>query len=423
MYSTPHSLPGLTLVADDFTGAADVAAGAGAHWQSRLVGHLAEGLPLPPTPLPGQAVSVNLESRHLPEANATQRLRALLGQLPDDAWFYKKCDSTLRGPIGAEVAEVRARFSSRPLLYVGAAPEMGRTVRNGQVLVNGINVAETDFARDPRFPVRTGSILELLRNSGLVPELWQPGQMKLPDAEVIVADAASRDDFRHLVQAIRGCRRTPVYAGAGSFVTYLALTRGEESVDWGKVRPPAVRPPPVRFVINGSLHPMSLRQMSEAARAGISVVTLPPRCFLGDDAPANRGEAVENLLGLLRAGEPVIAGTVAAAERAEEFYRSAKARQLDRERLHELVTGGLARLATQVLRQGRIDSFLTIGGDLASRAWRELGVNQARVRGFAHQCMPVLDAGTNLGRGMTWATKPGGYGSPELLRQILGARG
>lgn len=88
----------LTILADDLTGACD----SGALFTGSA--------PVPVTVFPqrraaGPVAVLDTESRPLPAAEARARVRAAAAEPAPDLWF-KKIDSTMRGPIAAEVNEL-----------------------------------------------------------------------------------------------------------------------------------------------------------------------------------------------------------------------------------------------------------------------------------------------------------------------------
>jgi D-threonate/D-erythronate kinase len=196
----------------------------------------------------GLAVRVlDTETRHL----APPRARAhVLGLLRDAApgLLFKKTDSTLRGNIGAELAALADRFPGRPIHYAPAYPELGRTVRGGALLVDGVPVHLTAFALDPTEPVRESHVPTLLRPWRLPLRIYDGAT----DGDVAAAAGTALEDRGHPVLA----------AGPDAFAGALAARLG---------RPRAIRFPTVRsaLVINGSLHPASAAQIAAARASGL----------------------------------------------------------------------------------------------------------------------------------------------------------
>src|SRR2546428_435100 len=153
----------LTIVADDLTGACDT----GALFAARG--------PVPVTvwpdpPLHAPVGVVDTESRALNPVDAARRVSGVARNLARTR-FFKKIDSTLRGPIGAEIDALLRATSSPGALVCPALPAEHRVVVERVLLVGAQPVAETPFAEDPPFPraAGTSNIADLLR-----PQLDRP---------------------------------------------------------------------------------------------------------------------------------------------------------------------------------------------------------------------------------------------------------
>jgi len=119
---------------------------------------------------------------------------------------YKKIDSTLRGPVAAELAAVASALPATRVLFCPANPAAGRTVRDGVLLVRGVPVAETEFGRDPVSPVRASEIRRLLGAAA--------------SERVTIADAGSDADLMAAVARMTSAGDDWIAVGSG------ALARG-----------------------------------------------------------------------------------------------------------------------------------------------------------------------------------------------------
>lgn len=220
------------ILADDLTGALE----AGARFQGAVV---VTGRDAPRSD--GVAV-FDTETRHLPEAEAAEVVRDLIARHPAGV-IYKKTDSTLRGNIGAELAALPAGV----VHYVPAYPGLGRVVRDGVLLVRGVPVHETAFARDPCEPVRDSRVRSVLR---------EPGR-------VVIHDGEADEDVQAAVRlALRGGEPVMV-AGPAAAGGALAEELGLQP---GKARWPCVKQ---CRIVNGSLHPASAAQVRQAEEHGL----------------------------------------------------------------------------------------------------------------------------------------------------------
>jgi D-threonate/D-erythronate kinase len=177
---------------------------------------------------------IDTESRHLPPEHAAARVRSVLTDVPPR---FKKIDSTLRGPIRAELEAIADAYPRHALIVCPAYPQFGRTVLNGILLVDGIPVAESAFARDPRLPVIDSRVP------------WP----RVYDAET---DA-------ELAQVAALCGPDCIGVGSGGLARYLFGSPVRAQV------PAAGK----WLVVCGSMHRVSLRQAEVASHHGIAVVS------------------------------------------------------------------------------------------------------------------------------------------------------
>lgn len=183
---------------------------------------------------------VDTESRHLPASQAHAVVHRIVQ--PHNSWLiYKKTDSTLRGNIAAEFQALLDAFPERYIYYCPAYPEMGRTVRNGCLYVDGVPLHQTAFARDSLNPIRTCEVAAILNG---VPAL--------------IIDAESSNDVR--TAAIVASTGAPAIA-AGPAALAAALA---EFLHHPRQPSPSLPRIDSCLIVNGSLHPTSLAQIEFA---------------------------------------------------------------------------------------------------------------------------------------------------------------
>src|SRR5262249_5092053 len=150
--------------------------------------------------------------------------------------FYKKIDSTGRGNVGAEIDAMAAEVNADLILVCPAFPPLGRTVRDGRILVRGVPLDQTEFASDPLWPSRTAKIETILRRQSTLPiahlsidEIRRgPGAVaaqldRLPaDGRlVVVADAETAGDLRCLAEAMGRSDARILPAGSAGLAEWL----------------------------------------------------------------------------------------------------------------------------------------------------------------------------------------------------------
>jgi uncharacterized protein YgbK (DUF1537 family) len=229
-------------IADDLTGALEIGAKFAAHGFRSVVRTSVHAGPA----LDASVVVIDTETRHVAAAEAASRTKEMaeFARRRSAYLIYKKTDSTLRGNIGAELRALQEIFPMQRLIYAPAYPELGRTVKTGQLFVHGIPVHLTEFANDPWSPVRDSRVRSVVG-----------------DVPVVVMDGECEGDIDAAANLILA--EPPPRICAGPAALAEALTR-----KIGTGLPEAIQFPRVArcLVVNGSLHPVSTAQIMTAAR-------------------------------------------------------------------------------------------------------------------------------------------------------------
>mgnify|MGYP003630016104 CR=1 FL=1 len=215
----------LVIIADDLSGALDTAAPFAARGAAARVVISLEALATTLEAWQGQwpaVIAVNTESRHLPaEAAALRVIEAvrLLTRVAPQQWF-KKVDSTLRGQVVAECKALREALGL-PLLLAPAVPAQGRTVRDAEVWVDGLPLAETGYQQDARSAPLAGPIDVAFAAGGLPLQRYRPGRETPLPGEDCIADAASDEEIA-AIYALFDTDSRHAMAGAAGLATAMA---------------------------------------------------------------------------------------------------------------------------------------------------------------------------------------------------------
>ena len=354
------------FLADDLSGALDAAAAFhGAGRRVRVVLSAAEWTPRDPD----EVVGVTTETRNASAAVAAATVAHAIarGRAHGSRLVYKKIDSTLRGPVAAELRAMVAAMPEARVLFAPANPAVGRTVRGGCLLVHGVPVAETEFAQDPTGPVQQSELRSLLGE-------FAAGRVVIPDSE---SDGDLATSVARMGEG--GPNWVPVGSGAmARAVARLRATSAPARFDLS----PVVATGPILMVC-GSSHRVNRTQAEELRRErGVAVCELPGKDLAGTilaagDALRSAG-AASVLIGTARIDSG--AALRAIADVTAAIIAGANVRRL-------FVTGGETAFA--------ICRALAVS-DLEFLAEIEPGVCLAHARGG--------DGGWLL------AVKPGGFG-------------
>lgn len=166
----------IIAIADDITGAAEIAGIGYAHGMSTtLFTEVPETLP------EADLIVIATDTRSLTEDEAVEATCQILQQLknvnlpkqvltrmnvtgvrPEPPIFFKKTDPLLRGHVVPELKAIMSNSRYSKVLYVPANPSMGQTIRGGRFFINNTPIDQTPLEHDPEFPIHTSSICLLL---------------------------------------------------------------------------------------------------------------------------------------------------------------------------------------------------------------------------------------------------------------------
>jgi D-threonate/D-erythronate kinase len=348
------------------------------------------------------------------------------GFRPTPALLVKRVDTTLRGPLAAELdAALRARSAGtgRPVCAVAAPayPGAGRTTVGGIHLVEGIPVADSAAGRDPFAPVPVSRVADLLtRGTALrtgevhidvlargaeatadqLTALWH---LLRPDvdaaAPVLVLDAVSEAHLR--IGAAAAARLVDegvdvVAVDSGPFGAALAEAMG--------LGPEAGPPAPVLLVV-ASLAERTALQL-EQARAALGAVLVDVQA--GD---LDAGRMVDRLVDAV--GTAQRAGVVRAMG-----WRLLPEDRPDPARAAEVV-GAMAEAAHLAVGRLPCQGVFASGGDMATGLLHRFGA-----LGFAVESavQPLVVTGRLTGGtldGLPFATKGGLIGDPDAITESV----
>ncbi|MEO6434507.1 MAG: four-carbon acid sugar kinase family protein [Tepidisphaeraceae bacterium] len=369
------------VIADDLTGAAEIAGIATRHGlPTRLVREK------PATPLPLGLTVLDTDTRLLPPHEATRAVRGFIDDLRADEFdlVFKKTDSALRGPILAEVEAIMDSLGHRSAILVPQNPSRGRTIVGGQYHIDGIPLDQTSFAQDPHHPARTANVLELLGPSPTrTVRCLEPHEVAPPDG-IVIAAARTIDDVRRSACLFAAESSTGVLpAGGGDFFQSILESRGLRAARPFITQLTGKR----RLFVCGSASRDSLKLIARADRADI------PICAMPDDLDTWHDQVLTSLetanAAVVFVGRP-LDRSPGASQRIESALAQVVARVLDRQPIEQLFLEGGATASSVSRRMGW--QTLEICGELSP------GVVQMRATD-----------------GQTITVKPGSYPWPETV--------
>lgn len=201
----------IAVIADDFTGAAEIAG------ISLRYGLKVKVLLNNEVDDDADVVIICTDSRSMQKAAAVyctaDAVEAFLKMAP--ALWYKKIDSVLRGYVIAE-AKVQMELMEKSKIFIlPANPSLQRTISAGEYFINGKKITETGFVNDPEFPVQSAKVAAMVHDATV--QVLQHDDW-LPVEGMVIGEAKTKEDITAWAAALD---TSWMLVGAGDFYTAL----------------------------------------------------------------------------------------------------------------------------------------------------------------------------------------------------------
>ncbi|MEE2803009.1 MAG: four-carbon acid sugar kinase family protein [Pseudomonadota bacterium] len=401
----------LGIIADDLSGAIECAA------LCRRVGHSAAVFPhLPEEELSATShtsvIVAVTDSRHLPKKQAASRVHTAARWLYASGIrvFYKKTDSAARGPIGAELAALATFEPARDVFFVPAFPRLGRTVTDGVLSIDGVPVAETAFANDPRSPVTTSSLVQLLAQQCELPIVQTPTGNRRPPT-IVVCDGTNEAQVTSTVATAfrRGAHLAGPAGALESLLRLLALPQVAPETLSVDIQSTCM------LIVAGSCHPVTWEQVNHIQAHGAQVIHLDHNHCLDEDLVEDTIDYTTHITkDAWKKHQPVVICSARGTQDVETTLSAAAARGLDVDACTERITQRIAEISIQTLNRSGGKLLIICGGATSQAMIDALHIDRLEL-------LQEIEPGIGLCRsnaGQLLITKNGAFGKVDALTQL-----
>ena len=258
----------LLITADDLTGALDT----GVQFAKKGLSVKVFSLDKEVSFTGAEIVAVNTNSRHLSKEEAYETVRDITerGRAAGVEYFYKKCDSTLRGNIAGELSGMLKGLNEGVIYFIPAYPKMGRTTKGGVHYINGVEISKSVFSKDPLNPIIESDILKMLSSDTPENIYINMCDEKAESYEkgIVVFDCETDSELESIATMLKD-KGAKVFAGCAGFAEYITdIADFEQRTEFHKDIPDNL------FVVSGSINPVTLAQFEYAENSSFKVFTL-----------------------------------------------------------------------------------------------------------------------------------------------------
>ena len=148
----------ITVIADDITGAAEIA-GVCLRYGLRV----SFGIDSVPE-VKANVCIIATDSRSVTETKAYAIYQDIMKVVltDPDSVVFKKCDSALRGYVLTELSAMLEAMKLKRVILQPSNPSVGRCIRKGVYYIENVKIKNTAFAHDPDFPAFGSEVQQLL---------------------------------------------------------------------------------------------------------------------------------------------------------------------------------------------------------------------------------------------------------------------
>jgi uncharacterized protein YgbK (DUF1537 family) len=417
-----RAAPLLGCIADDFTGATDLA-NILVRGGMRTVQTI--GVPSDTSPIDADALVVALKSRTTVSVDAVEQSLSALAWLRAQGcrqFFFKYCstfDSSERGNIGPVADALLEALGESFALACPASPENGRTVFRGTLFVGDRLLNESGMESHPLTPmtdpnlvrvlqVQTKSKVALIRYDtiakGKDAVCARIDALRADGVHLAIADAISDTDLYTLGEA---CADSKLITGGSGIALGLPrnfrhaglLTHVETASELPLIAGRSV-------VIAGSASSATNAQVAEWRKSGRPSFRVEPLAL-------SRGEPiVEQALNFAcAASDPVLIYATATPDEVKAVQKA-----LGAEAAGQLVENALASIARE-LRDVGVRKFVVAGGETSGAVVQSLDIKTLRIGLQIDPGVPVTQSVDEVP--LALALKSGNFGSPEFFAKAL----
>ncbi|KTT66720.1 membrane protein [Pseudomonas oryzihabitans] len=428
--SPTETRPLLGCIADDFTGATDLAnmLVRGGMRTVQVIGVPAADAELEAA----DAVVVALKSRTTPAAEAVSESLAALAWLRQRGcrqFFFKYCstfDSTAEGNIGPVAEALQEALDCDFTLACPAFPETGRTLFRGHLFVQDQLLSESGMQHHPLTPMSDANLVRVLQAQsrgkvGLLrydqvaqgPEAVRQAIAKLRESghRLAIADALSDADLHTLGAA---CAELPLVTGGSGIAQGLPENFRRAGLLQAHDAAALDLPAGGEAVLAGSASQATNGQVAAWLEANRPARRLDPLALAQGDA------SIDAALAWAREqGQAVLIYATSPADEVKAIQR-----ELGVARAGELVERALGLIARGLFDSG-VRRLVVAGGETSGAVVQALGVRTLRIGAQIDPGVPAT-LGQVQGEPLALALKSGNFGSRDFfakaLRQLAGAK-
>lgn len=404
----------ILVIADDFTGANDTGV------QFYKKGMIVDVILSPKCNINTVAdvLVINTNSRAMSPEDAKNIVSSSVEKFTDVKWIYKKIDSTLRGNIGSEI-EACLNHERRVAFVCSAYPLAGRVINNGICYVNGQPLLETEFSTDPKTPVFSSNVDEIISSQTKIPiihininnlrgnKVIHIVRDILDNNEkcIISFDAINDDDLIKISEFFESFNEPSLIVGSSGLAQYIRVN---------KIIKPFV------FVVASMSEKTKCQLDYIKDRSDIKFIDLSVEEIL-----MSRGCYIESIIekskSILNSGFHLVLKVENDKRSRDRIDGVCEKLGVSRVELGENICKKLSLITKVLINKyyGVISGIFLTGGDTAIAVSESLSLSSYHIKGEIEPGVPYGYFTDSFVKNIPIITKAGGLGSIQALKKVI----
>lgn len=371
-------------------------------------------------------IIIDTDSRSVTPEEAYRKVKEAAGYLKSQPYdiIFKKIDSTLRGNIGAEFDALYDVFQPDFIVCTPAYPDYNRKVRDGCLYLGDKLLHETEFALDPKTPIRESNIPKMIngqsqRGVGLITITdLALGEEHLKqkllgfhrnNMKYLIFDAVSEQDLQQVVQLFADNAYEIIWSGSAGLANCLTVPGKRREVALAKSEHPVL-------IVVGSVNKNTRKQLELLlSEPDVKGVRMESHHVVSDDerleAEVSRvhAEAREGI----RKGQHIVLYSSGGPDEIKLANQVGGSYGLSPTAVSDKISEVLGQSAARLLQMSAINRLILTGGDTAKQFCRF-----SRLEKF--ELIDEVETGVPIGifsgdKEIYGVTKAGGFGSDAVL--------
>lgn len=367
------------------------------------------------------AVVIDSETRSMTKEDAYEKMLEIgagIKTLVGRNTVFKKIDSTLRGNIGSEIEALDCALDPELVVFAPAYPRHNRITVRGIHYLNGVPIDKTELSKDPKNPVLTSDMQEILRSDAGM-DFMHVGIESVRNDEIgailrksagkyFSFDAQADEDLVRIVKQVLSLGKTVLWVGSAGLTDAVV----------NAIAPVEKKRAPVLAVV-GSINSISAGQAQEAMKDkrvfGLkidieSVVMHPER---------ERDRIQAAAMQQMDAGSDVLLATALESDQIIAASCLSRDLGLTLSEISSRVADFMGAVAYGILRSRQLSGMVLTGGDTAFHVINRLSAKGSVLVREVETGVPLVSLLGGPYEGLPVVTKAGAFGKPETIRNAM----